>query len=193
MTSLLAWMPACLFCFTAGLLTCLSRIFTLSRTMTWFAAGMRTTLEHLPTDFTAADICKPTRLVFESFLPAHARLLYQVRAFRTKLLIAMAVVWDPAMTAIGRPFAIETAWWRTSATRQRRLKNSLSTMTADVLKDRFTACTTRSFVTQRRTSVIPTFEQTSTCSCADMLSFEAFINDAGRAQRSELAFHRLTL
>ena len=80
--SLLARVSACLLGLPARLLTWFACVFALAQTMTWLAAEVRTTLELLAADFTAANIRKPARLILKSLLPTHARLLDQEGTFR---------------------------------------------------------------------------------------------------------------
>ena len=92
-----------------SLLTRFPGIFAISRFVAQLAAEVGATLELSATDFTTADVCKPTRLVLQPPLVAHATFLGQERALRTGLVIVMAVMRHLWMTAAFWSFALEPA------------------------------------------------------------------------------------
>lgn len=116
MTSLLTRVSACLLSLSARLLTWFACVFALAQTMTWLTTEVRTTLELLATDFTATNIREPARLILESLLPTHARLLNQEGAFRAYFIVTMAIMGNSRMAATGWPLAIKSTRRRSGAT-----------------------------------------------------------------------------
>lgn len=147
MTPNLAGMAARFLCFPAGLLTRLADVFTFPQSVALLAAEVRATFEFLPTYFATANLCEPAGLILECLLSAKTRLLCQKWALWTSLLIIMTVVRNAWMATILGSFTIKATWRRRSTTRKRWLQHCPATVTADLIKDRFSAASARPFMT----------------------------------------------
>ena len=178
MALLFTRMATCLFCFAASLLTRLSDIFTLPRSMAQFPAKVGTTFQFSSADLPTTDFRKPARLVFQCLLSTQARFLREKRTFGAGFVVAMAAVWYFRMTARPRSFTVESTWRWGSSTRQRRLKYSLAAVTADFIKDSFPTTPTWPLVTKLWAVVVPAFEHPSTRASANMLGFEPLVHHA---------------
>jgi hypothetical protein len=112
MTHVLVWVAASLLWLTARLLASLTiRILALSRAMAGLATEVRSTTKLVSADIAAANILQPALLVLESLLPAHTPLLHKERAFRTSLIVLVAVVGYLRVTAGFRAFTSISARW----------------------------------------------------------------------------------
>lgn len=84
-----------------------------------------------------------------------------------------------------RPLALEAARRRLRTAGKRRLQHSPAAITADFVKNGFTATAARSLVAQLLTAVVTTLQQTTTRTCADVLCFKVVVPGLrGRIQRS---------
>lgn len=173
-----AGMPAGFLGFPTGLLTIPTNILTFTRPMTLLPTEVRPALQLLTAHFAATDLGEPTWLVFEGFLSTQASFLCQERTFRTMLLISMAIVRNAWMTASFGPFTLKSTRRRAGAAGQRRMENSLSTITTDLVKDSLPTATARSFMAQFGTHMVATFQRTSTRPSADMLCFKSLVDDS---------------
>ena len=191
MALLFTRMAACLLCFTASLLTYFSNILTLPRSMALLATKVGTTFQFSSADLSTADLRKPARLVFQRLLSTQARFLCEERTFRAGFIVAMTAVWYSWMATLSWTFTVKPTGRRGCSTRQRRLKYSLTTMTANFIEDSFSTTSTWPFVTKLWTSVIPTLQHPPTRASADMLGFISLINNARSSQRSKFAFGSL--
>jgi hypothetical protein len=112
MTHVLVWVPTSLLWLTAWLLASLAIcILALSRAMARLATEVRTTTKLMSADIAAADVLQPALLILESLLPAHTPLLHKKRAFRTGLIVLVAVVGYLRVTAGFRAFTSISARW----------------------------------------------------------------------------------
>lgn len=169
-------------------------ILALSRSMARLAAKVRAASELVATNLTATDILEPTLLILEGLLPTHAPLLHKKRAFRTSLIILVAVVRHLRMTACLCSLTGVTArWWPRSA-RKRRMQDRTATATANLVENCLTTCTAWTFVAKLLTNMCTAFQQTTTLSSADVLGFKHIFNRSRcGVKRTLLALAALTL
>lgn len=108
----LVWMPTHFLGLATLLLAGLAiRIFALPRSMTRFAAEVRTTPQFVATHVAATDILQPALLILECLLPAHAPLLHKKGAFGTSLIVLVAIVRHLRVAARLRTLTGVSAWW----------------------------------------------------------------------------------
>lgn len=97
-----------------------SGILTLANTMTGLGAEVRAALELPATNLSTADILQPALLILQTLLAAHTTLFDKEGASGTALIVHVAVVLDLRVTACLGTIALEAAWRRLSAARERR-------------------------------------------------------------------------
>lgn len=187
MTAFFVGMTASFLGFATRLVAWSMTILTFSRFMARFAACVRAAFQLSPADLTAAYVGEPALLILEALLATETRFLGEVRAFRARVFIGVAVVRHLSMTASFSSFAVESAWWRLGTAWQWRLKHRASTVAADLVENGFSAASALSFVAKLLTQVVPALEQTSAGSCANVLGFKAIVNGTSRVQGARFA------
>lgn len=130
--------------FAAGVRAlCQSGVFAFARAMARFLAGVGAAAQAVAAGLPARDLRRPAGLVLEDLLAAHARLLHEVRAFRTRVAIAVALVVDCGVAASPGPVAlVGTRGWL-GATWERRVQDCSAAVARDLIEDGFatgTAC-----------------------------------------------------
>jgi len=88
----------------------------------------------------------------------------------------MTVVLDLRMSTNLVSITLEPAWWRFSPAGQRGIQNGSSTVAGNLLEDRFSARTARTFVAQILAVVVATFERSATHPSAYMFRFDTVID-----------------
>lgn len=147
--------------------------------MTGFAAAMEPAFQLSAADLATGYVGKPTWLILKFVAAAEAWFRRQERTFRAMLVVEVTVVWDLRMAAVFVAFALESAWWRPCATRQRRLEHGSSAVAGNFVEDCLAAAVARTFVAKLRTSVIPAFEWSIANSSANMLGLKVVVESQG--------------
>lgn len=172
---LLTRMSARLLRLSALLLAMLMGIFTIPRLMACLSAVVRSAFEWLAADQPTRNISSPTRLILQGFLPAQTCLLCQERTFWTILFLWMATVLDLGMTTILHSGTRKGARRWLSAAWQRSLEHGSPTSTGDVIKKCFLATPARPPMAEVLTTMVPTFELSTTRACTNMLGFDLIV------------------
>lgn len=97
------------------------------------------------------------------------------------------------VTAKFRTIAIESAWWCFRSTGRRWLENRFPAVTADLLKNGFSAIPTGALVTEFKASMIAAFERPSARPSADVLGFDLAVQKSRGPEGSQLAFDGLSI
>ena len=121
------------------LLACSPIVFASAGPTTDISAFVDATTKLLSADVTAANIVKPARLILELMPSTQARFGCEKWTLWAFLFIHVAIVYYWRMAAGSRSFALEAAWRRLCAARQRRMKNGSTAIAADFFKDGFRA------------------------------------------------------
>lgn len=182
-----AWMAAYAQLFATSLF---AGLFAFTGTVTLLSTLMGATSETLATYFAAAYFAKPARLILERILAAQTWLGSQGWTFRTILVVWVARVRNLRMATLLSSFALETAWRRLRATRQRRLQHSAATIATDLVEDGFSASSTSALVAKFLAAMVrvPALELAAATTCADVFSLKTIISLLRRGvQRTRFA------
>ena len=157
-------------------------VLAFSRAMAALLAEMDSTLQSLVAFLAARDRLRPTWLVLQNLLAAHAFLLHEVWALRAALFVSMTIMWCLRMTTGLWPLTLMWAWRWLRATWLWWVENGASAVTGDLLKDSPSAASARSSVAKilATMSWITTLELASTSACADVLGLEVLSCSASR-------------
>lgn len=132
----------------------LAGLFAFTTAVALLLALVYAALQGTTTDLAAANFAEPTRLVLDNILAAQAGLGRQVRALWAVFLVTVTIVADLRVTAALWPLTRESAWRRPSTTRERRLQHSPAAIAADLVEDRISTSTARTFVTKLLAAVL---------------------------------------
>lgn len=137
--------------FATGLL---AGLFTLATTVALLLAFVNATLQGAAADLATADFAEPARLILDDILATQTRLCRQVRAFGTVLFVTVTSMTNLRVTTALWPLAGESARRRSSTTRKRRLQHSAPATATDLVKDRISTSTARTFVAEFLTAML---------------------------------------
>lgn len=156
-------------------------LLTLAGAMALLLTLVKATSKQAPANLSTANLVKPTRLVLQHVLAAHACLRCQEGTIRTSNITLMTIVGCLRMRAWFRSFARESTGWWICSTRKWWLQDCSATIATDLLKDGFAAGPTCTFVAEFLTSVIgiSALQLASTAARADMLCLEAVFRVSG--------------
>lgn len=134
-----------------------SSILAFTWTVTHFLAEMRTAPQFLATNLTAACILQPALDILQILLATHATLLYQKGTFRAGFVVEMATMLDLRMSACFGSVALIATWWWLRTTWERWLEYGTTAVAAQLIKDGFPTCSTRTLVAKFFADMISAF------------------------------------